>query len=398
MTETSVTETSEATLSHGRAVAAALLGVDRLYRTESGDRTGLAVLNMDTEGSLEPDGLASYDDARTRWEELRAGAATLPEADRRVYYEELARSTLAFVDWRDRGLPLEAQLGSFLHVPVGPAPEPELDALRERIRRLLGRLGYGGDLRAQCAAWEARHRVPADEVEGVTAELLAEAWDRTNERVLPIPADRSDGMRVETVRGVPYNARCDYLERTIRLNVEPTLTLPGLRHLVAHEAYPGHYLQFKVRETLAKDGRAPADNLLSIVNSASSCVFEGIADAGLALIGWDESDDDRVQSLLTRYRAGIGTGAAWRLHALGQSPDRVLGWLREQSLAGGEGWVRNRMAFVSAPQRAVLIWSYWWGEPSVAPVLRRTPQVDRARVLRYLYSRMHSNRTVGMFR
>ncbi len=393
-----MTETSEATLSHGRAVAAALLGVDRLYRTESGDRTGLAVLNMDTEGSLEPDGLASYDDARTRWEELRAGAATLPEADRRVYYEELARSTLAFVDWRDRGLPLEAQLGSFLHVPVGPAPEPELDALRERIRRLLGRLGYGGDLRAQCAAWEARHRVPADEVEGVTAELLAEAWDRTNERVLPIPADRSDGMRVETVRGVPYNARCDYLERTIRLNVEPTLTLPGLRHLVAHEAYPGHYLQFKVRETLAKDGRAPADNLLSIVNSASSCVFEGIADTGLALIGWDESDDDRVQSLLTRYRAGIGTGAAWRLHALGQSPDRVSGWLREQSLAGGEGWVRNRMAFVAAPQRAVLIWSYWWGEPSGAPVLRRTPQVDRARVLRYLYSRMHSNRTVGMFR
>ncbi len=56
------------------------------------------------------------------------------------------------------------------------------------------------------------------------------------------------------------------------------------------------------------------------------------------------------------------------------------------------------MAFVAAPQRAVLIWSYWWGEPSVAPVLRRTPQVDRARVLRYLYSRMHSNRTVGMFR
>lgn len=392
-----MTELSEETLRHGRAAAAALLGVDRLYRAESGDGTGLAVLNMDTEGSLEPENLASYGEARTRWQGLRAEAAALPEPDRRVYYDELATSTLAFVEWRDGGLGLEAQLASFLHVSVGPAPEPQLNALRGELWALLGRIGYRGDLRRRCAAWEARRRVPPDEVEGVTDELLAEAWDRTNERVLPIPADRSDGMRVEAVRGVPYNARCDYLQRTIQLNVEPTLTRPGLRHLVAHEAYPGHYLQFKLRETLARDGRAPADNLLSIVNSASSCVFEGIADTGLALIGWDESHDDRVQSLLTRYRAGIGTVAAWRLHALGQSREEVTDWLREQSLAGGEGWVQNRMEFIAAPQRAVLIWSYWWGEPSVAPVLARTPTVDRARFLRYLYGRMHSNRTVGMF-
>ena len=33
-------------------------------------------------------------------------------------------------------------------------------------------------------------------------------------------------MKVKAVSGVAYNARCDYLNRTIELNVDPTLTRP----------------------------------------------------------------------------------------------------------------------------------------------------------------------------
>ena len=226
---------------------------------------------------------------------------------------------------------------------------------------------------------------------------MDQAWDLTNERVLEIPADRSDGMAIEAVTGVPFNARCNYSIRKVELNVEPTLTLPSLRHLAVHEGYPGHYLQFKLRETWYRDGTAPADNLLSVVNTASSSVFEGIADTGLAMLGWDASDDDRLQSLMTRYRAGIGTGVAWRLHAMGWDRNDATDWLRSQTLAGGEGWVQNRMAFIAEPSRAVLIWSYWCGEPAVAPVLRAIPDGDRTHFLHYLYGRMHSSRTVGMF-
>jgi len=129
---------------------------------------------------------------------------------------------------------------------------------------------------------------------------MYDAWVRTNERVVEIPADISDGMNVSAVTGVPFNARCNYLGRTVDLNVEPTLTLPALRHLAVHEGYPGHYVQFKLRETWFRDGLAPADNLLSVVNTASSSVFEGIADTGMAMIGWDESDDDRLQGLMSR--------------------------------------------------------------------------------------------------
>jgi hypothetical protein len=227
---------------------------------------------------------------------------------------------------------------------------------------------------------------------------MSEAWRLTNERVVEIPADESDGMRVEAVRNVPFNARCNYLSRRVELNVEPVLTLPGLRHLAVHEGYPGHYVQFKLRETWAREGHAPADNLLSVVNTASSSVFEGIADTGLAMIGWDDSDDDRIQSRMNRYRSAIGTGAAWRLHALGWDRERATDWLRGRALTGGEGWVQNRMAFIAAPSRAVLIWSYWWGEPTVSEAWHAAVGAGRKdQFVRYLYGRMHSNRTVEMF-
>jgi hypothetical protein len=126
-------------------------------------------------------------------------------------------------------------------------------------------------------------------------------------------------------------------------------------------------------------------------------VFEGIADTGLEMLDWIDSHDDRVQGLLNRHRAAIGTVSAWKLHAQGRPEEEVTDWLRSQSLVGGEGWVDNRMAFISAPARAVLIWSYWWGEKVVAPVWRRIAPEKRQAFTSFLYGRMHSNATVEMF-
>ncbi len=388
---------SERTLEYGKRVAQALLGLDALYRKESQDGEGLVVLNMDTAGELTADDFPSYSEAAEAFAGLREEVVGLPEVDRKLYYDQLCHSKLAFIRWRQDGLPFRTQLGDFLHVPVEPASDQKLAVLEENLRSLLTQMEYTGDLKDQCAAWEDRNRVPPDEVEGVLNALLDEAWDRTEEALIEIPAPREDGMRVSPVSDVAFNARCDYLGRTIELNIGPTLTRPGLKHLAVHEGYPGHYLQFKLRETMYRAGTAPADVLLSVVNTASSSVFEGIADAGMEMMDWIDTDDDGVLGLLNRHRAAIGTGAAWRLHALGRPEEEVTDWLRSQSLVGGEGWVANRMGFISAPSRAVLIWSYWWGEQVVAPIWRRVPPARRRDFLGFLHGRMHSNTTVGMF-
>lgn len=386
----------EIALAHGEAVTRALLGVDAIYREESGDEVGLVVLDMDTERRYEPEPFDSYADARRRWEVLWREAARLSEPDRRRYYRQLAGSTIAFIAWREEGLRFERQLTGFLHVPGGPIADRELGDLRRAIGAGLTALGYGGSLARQCAEWEAATRVPADEVAGVLGELMDEAWSRTEERLLEIPASRDDAMRVETVSGAAFNARCNYAVRRVEINIDPVLTRPALKHLAVHEGCPGHYVQFKLRETMARAGEATADVLLSVVNTASSSVFEGIADTGLSMLDW-EDDDDRVQSLLGRYRTAIATVAAWRLHALGHHAADVKDWLAERALTGGDGWVENRMAFISAPERAVLIWSYWYGEPAVRAAWERVEPGDQPAFLRYLYGRMHSLETVSAF-
>jgi hypothetical protein len=386
---------SDATLAYAEEVTTALLGVDALYRAEGNDDIdGLVVLNMST--SHRPESFGDYAAARGRFAELESRAAELPEADRRLYYSQACRSTLAFIRWRAGDLPFTEQIGEFLHVAPAPASDAELDAQRTQMRALLVRMGYSGDLGAQCAAWERRNHVPTDEVPDVLAALFDEAWERTVERI-ELPAPKSDGMRVIAVSGVPFNARCNYLKRMVELNVDPILTRPGLKHLAVHEGYPGHYVQFKLRETWYRRGEAPADGLLSVVNTASSCTFEGIADNGLRVLDWIASDDDRLSALLTRYRAGIGTAAAWRLHALGWPAARVADWLHDNALIGGEGWVDNRMRFIMAPQRSALIWSYWWGEAAVAPAWERVAPAQRPAFLRFLYGRMHSPQSVAMF-
>ena len=394
---------SDATLTFGEALTGALLGLDALYVAEQtggdvangDDLDRLVVLNLST--THEPEPFGDYADATRRFEELLSEAAGLPEPDRRRYYHQACSSAIAFATWRSAGLPFREQIERFLHVPPTPAGTAELDALRGQMRSILSELGYTGSLAAQFSAWESKHRVPPDEVQDTLTAFLSEAWDRTN-AITPIPADKSDGMRVSAISNAPFNARCDFQSRTIDLNIDPVLTGPTLKHLAVHEGYPGHYLQFIRRQRAYEAGAAPADGLLSVVNTASSAPFEGIADVGMKIIGWDVSPDDRLATLLARYRSGIGTRAAWQLHVEQLPVDAIADELMREALVGGEGWVANRMKFISSDDRAALIWSYWQGEPAVETAWNRV-KGDRDAwdtYFTYVYDRMHSIETVQM--
>jgi hypothetical protein len=388
---------SKETLEYSKRLTPVILSVDDLYTAETGETDGLIVQKLKSAETYLPAPLPDYASARQALVNLKSEAAWLPEPDRRVYYDQMCHSLLAFVAWREKGLPFTEQLSQFIHVPAQPVSEAELDKLRGEMRVLLSRMEYSGDLAAQCAEWEAKVKVPTDEVQGVFETLMDEAWNRAEKYLFKIPAEKSDRMQVIPVSGAHFNAMCNYAERRVHLNVDPVLTRPGLKHLVVHEGIPGHYIQFKIRETGLLDGTGAADSSLSVVNTAGASVFEGIADNGLRMLNWIESDDDRVQSVMNRYRAGIVTGAAWRMHALGWSKEEVTSWLRTQTLVGGEGWIANRLSFISAADRAVLIWSYWWGEPVVSRVWEKIPVDHRAEYLTFMYDRIHSNDSLALY-
>lgn len=385
---------SDKTLAYAEKIASITLGIDALYRAElKGEGDGLVVVNM---GQTVPAPLSGYAEARAQLAELARGAFALPEADRRLYYTQTCATLDAFCAWRQGQLPdMESQIDLFLHVDPAPASDLVLDGYLHELRQMLTELGYTGDLKQQCAAWEQKNLVPADEVQDTMNEMMAIAREKCG-RILELP--ENDYYHCEVERGMPYNARSDYDHRCVVINIDPILTRPALKHLVCHEAYPGHFIQFSLRRMQYERGEGGADGLLSVCNHTSSSTFEGIADAGIEFIGWDEDENDRVCMLMSTIQAALGTAASYRMHTLKQSDAQVEDFLRRNAVAGGEGWVANRMGFIRDIARSALIWSYWRGDQGVFNVWRRVAPEDRARFFEYIYGRLHTVQSLQLFR
>jgi hypothetical protein len=384
---------SGVTHEYAETLTDATLGLDRVYRQESGDDTGLVVLDLSAEHEPEP--FTGYGDADSRFADLRTRAKALPEPDRAVYYRQFCESMLAFIEWREDGLELSEQIERFLHVPSDPPSATDLDAIRDDLGAVLSEIGYEGSVSEQCTAWKNDTTVATDEA----TEVLSESMTKMRAETLAtfnLPDDAVATMNVEGVSGASFNAMCDFANWTVVINTDPQLTRPWLRKLAVHEGYPGHALQLSLRKHWHETGAAPADGLLSVVNCASSTTFEGIADSGLTLAGVGDAYDEAA-SLVGRYQAGIATAGAWRYHHEGWSEDELGDWLADRAVYGDEGWVRNRVKFVTAPERATLMWSYWYGEPSVTDAINSVDATDRDAFVRFLYGRMHSSDSLAEF-
>ena len=387
---------SDKTLGLSEQVAKATMGVDALYRRETGFtdlHDGLVVLNM---ANVPPEPFADYAEAQERLSDLARQALSLPEPDRRLYYTQACTSLWSFCQWRQDRLPeISDQIGLFLHVDPSPASQAQLDAYSKKLYGLLGEAGYAGDLKARIDAWERKNLVPADEVQGTMDEMMVEARERTG-NILELP--ENDFYHCETVPSAAFNASSDYGNRRVIVNTAPVLTTQKLKHLVCHEVYPGHFMQFTLRRVAWERGIGGLDGTLSVCNHSSSCTFEGIADCGAAFLGWEEDIDDAVSALISVIQSALGTAASHRLHTLGWPRDRVADFLRANAPGGGEGWVANRMGFISDPARAALIWSYWRGDQGVFPVWGRVPREDRPAFFEYIYNRLHTVQSLQLFR
>lgn len=388
-------ELSAKTIAFSEEVAKATVGIDALYRKEIGadeNRDGLVVLNM---SDVQPEPFESYDQAQERMAELGGRALTLPEPDRRLYYTQACTSLWSFCAWRKGQLEdMADQIGTFLHVDPAPATQAQLDAYNAELRAMLTGMGYTGDLPTQIAAWEQKNLVPPDEVEGTMNAMMAEARELCG-NILELP--ENDFYHCETVSDGPFNASSDYNNRRVIVNIAPILTTQKLKHLVCHEVYPGHFMQFTLRRVAWERGVGGLDGVLSVCNHSSSCTFEGIADAGIEFIGWHDGADDEVAMLISTIQSALGTAASYRLHTLGWKDAQVEDYLRKNAPGGGEGWVANRMKFIQDPARAALISSYWRGDEGVFPIWHRVEKADRARFFQYIYGRLHTVQSMQLF-
>ena len=391
-----MTQLSDESLRFGEELASVTLGIDALDRrlNHYDDMVdGLVVVNM---GWNKVQNFESYEEARAFLAEMGKRAFSLPEPDRRLYFMQACISLDSFCALQMGKLNnLTDQVQLLIHSDGAPVSTSYLEMRCAQAKELLEGMGYRGSLKEMADEWEAENFVPADKVKETMMGLIKEARRVTGE-FMPLPEKDYTCEVTSGVKG--WSALSDFDNLRVIVNIDPRYTLQALKHLVGHETYPGHYMQFFLRKEYFEKGFGSADGLLSVCNHSSSTTFEGIADMGTRLMGWIKDDNDRVYEVLGDIKTALSTVAPFQAHVLGWKRDQIRAYLERWPLLGGENALESKLRFVDDPSGAALIWSYWRGDLAVSAVMDRLQPGDRDRYLDYIYGRLHTPASLQMFR
>lgn len=379
----------------GKELAKLTAGIDQLYRStpcSDGflDREGLLPVAVAT---VEPRPLRGYDEAVYALGALASRLDTESEsALRRDYLGEMIDSLLALVTtFQEREISFADRIGRQIRIDDRLISNVVLEGYRQTIREKLDEMGFsGGSLTDNLARWEAGARIPTDAVLDTIRGLIAEARQRVTATMYPMAGQ---WMEPVGVSAVPFSAYCDYPARKVLMNLDFGYTRFSLKHLATHEVFPGHLVHLALRERYVAEGTMPLDGAQVVTSSASSALFEGIADNGLFFLDWIDGPEDELGVALQRLRGALRCNAAWMMHGEGRSLDEIVPIIA----AGGfqdEATVRSRLAFLGHDLRAPFVYAYWCGDMAVNAVWETVPAERRAAFWHYLYANMHTPTTL----
>ncbi|QQR40739.1 hypothetical protein [Devosia rhizoryzae] len=382
----------------GKELAELTAGIDQLYRNTPRsdgflDKEGLIPVAV---AEVTPRPLADYDEAVDALNALRARLPAEAESPlRRDYLDEMIDSLLTLVaTFREEEVSFADRVSRQIRVSTQRIGDDVLDGYRSIIREKLDELGYsGGALADDLARYEETVRVPVDQVLDTMRALTIEARERVTATMYPM-ADH--WMEPVGVSAVPFSAYCDYPSRKVLMNLDFPYTRFALKHLATHEVFPGHLVHLALRERYVAEGTMPLDGAQVVTSSASSALFEGIADNGMFFLDWIEGPEDELGVALQRLRGALRCNAAWMMHAEGMTLDQIVPIIAEGGFQDPVT-ARSRLAFLGHNLRAPFVYAYWCGDMAVHEVWSQVPPERRAEFWAYLYGNMHTPTTLKTY-
>jgi hypothetical protein len=383
----------------GRRLTSLAVGMDQLERKLNHGNGAL-----DGEGLIPiylGDNLVTAQNFET-WEEVFAQLSVLesqanayPTNSRRVFLTAMIDSLRAAAQlFQGEELSFIEKLERLVGVPARAVPSEQLEDMRAKLEAMLEKSGYQhGNLSERVMRWESERFLEADQIEPTFEALMLEAQQRTDAKIF---ATKDYRMRLNLVSGVPYTARCNFNQGLMDLNSDLKFTRSALKHLVAHEVFPGHSTQLLYTLEAAQQGSSTPDVLLCTANTVVGTIQEGIGDQGIHLIDWVESDNDAIFMALRRLRSAAATSAAWYQMAEFWTLDQVREFLQDTAF-GQPTWREGRLRFAAHPFRGAFIASYWFGDEAVREVRERTKPENRKAFIEYLYGQMHTPTSLRMF-
>lgn len=369
----------------------AVLGLDAFYRSARGGSSD----HLDNEGlvpvhwsALEPLETRSYDEALQRFQDIARRASELPDPYERDWLTEQAFALNNLTRWVSGAhTDYELAVAGTQRVDPGPPSPRVIHAAKAASDKALRAAGY-----PSFAAYRADNLIPASELEENMRALIAELRRRT-ERELPHLELPKDIIGTKVVSGVAFSGYCDYPGRQVWLNSDVPFTYAELKQVMAHEAYPGHDAHMGHRDALVRSGRALPDTALVITNTASSVLFEGIAERGLDLLGWRDEEHDAIAWLHNRLQWLCSIEVAHGVNT-GRLTKKEAATFLKETCDGDDAWIDAKLRFVTHRLRATFVYSYWWGGTVVGRWWDRVPALRTKAAVRHLYDKMHSPSTL----
>ena len=383
----------------GRRLTALTMGLDQLERRISAgngalDSEGLVPIYLGAE-LVAPLELAHWDEALEQISDLERDAQTYPSGSRKTFLLAMLDSLRCATQmFRGDQLGFAEKLERLVGVPAAPVSDAQLGAMHADLSSRLEQAGYrSGTLAERARRWEAERFVDPAKIEATFDALMLEAHGRTDSMVYPTGDYQ---MKLHPVRGVPYTARCNFNTGRMDLNLDLKFSHSALKHLVAHEVFPGHSTQLLLTKDWATSGRSTPDVLLCTANTVVGAIQEGIGDQGIHLIDWVTTDDDRIYLNLRRLRTAAATSAAWYQMGEGWDVERVREFL-ETNCFPQSAWLEGRLRFAAHPFRGPFIASYWYGDEAVREVHERVGSAGQAEFVKFLYGTMNSVASLKAF-
>ncbi len=383
----------------GRRLTALGMGIDRLERRLSGgggplDSEGLVPIYLG-EDLVPAAEFSVWEEVFAQLNGLEQEAKTYPAGPRRTFLLNMTDSLRAATQlFSGQELSFSEKLERLVGVPARAVAPEQLEGMRSKLDELLESAGYRqGSLAERVARWESERFVDPEKIGPIFEGLMDEAQRRTDERIFPTGDYR---MRLNLVKGVPYSARCNFNQGQMDLNADLRYTYPGMKHLVAHEIFPGHSTQLLYTLQWAKQGKSPPDVLLCTANTVVGAIQEGIGDQGIHLIDWVDSEDDHLYLTLRSLRSAAATSAAWYQMGEGWPLEKVRAFLQETAFPQ-EVWLEGRLRFAAHPFRGPFIASYWFGDEAVREVRERAGTAQRKEFVGFLFGQMNSTSSLRMW-
>lgn len=381
------------------------LGADEYYRElQKTQNTGDGVFRVEGLVPVNFTGVdpIKVDDWRQVFDDLDKiydGYEQIADITRRNYMLQQVGSFRKVCRWVSGRWPISFReiVAETMFVNENPVGSKIIQKEYEKMDHLLKQAGFlRGNLKERVKSWHrSRELSNSEEVKKVIIALLKEAKERTLR--LGFNVINNFNIEVKLVHGVPFNAYCDYHTCSVQVNGDVPYTVDELKHLVCHEAFPGHMTHMAVRQKLLEEGRVPKDAGLVLTNTASSPIFEGLADNGMAVLNWDEGINDRICKVFNRVNCMCNVNASHYMHCAGRNAEQTAEYLRKNSFST-EAQIASRLRYMSYPFRKAYMYPYWRGWDAVSTVWESLKEREKSDFLRYIYENMHSVDTLLQYR